>query len=334
MRALSLVSVLALSARAMGDGIGPALPDVPVRAGAPEVAAHGAASVAAPGLLVQPATTREVEARASKPAIESTPLGIPERSASRDGAGRVRPLAESEPAPSSFAYARTLGALGLVVVLIIALAIVARRLARRGGLMAQLGAGGRAPSGVLEVLGRFPAGRGCTLVLLKLDRRVLLVCQTSGKGLMGAHAMSTLCEITEPEQVASILVKTRDEQGESMARRFQAVLAGADERTGRDLGDDVYETSGSAKLARDVRDVRDVRHVGPAQPMAARVVKPRVVVAQKQGAPIGVVRTAAQAAPAASRPSAEGPTPAIDRVRGRVAAMRSAKAVPAWEVRA
>jgi hypothetical protein len=92
-----------------------------------------------------------------RPSIEATPLGIPARASLDLGAGTERQPSEGEAASSSFAFARTLGALGLVVVLIIALALVARRLARRGGLMAQLGAGGRAPSGVLEVLGRFPA---------------------------------------------------------------------------------------------------------------------------------------------------------------------------------
>jgi hypothetical protein len=77
---------------------------------------------------------------------------------------------------------------------------------------------------VLEVLGRYPVGRGANLVLLKLDRRVLLLCQLHGKG--GPQgAMSTLCEITDPEEVASILVKTRDAQGETLARKFQGVLA-------------------------------------------------------------------------------------------------------------
>lgn len=316
----------------MADGIGPsipdAIPDAPVMpAAVPEVSL-----VAERNASSEIPTPGGGETGVRRPSIEATPLGIPARASLDLGAGTERQPSEGEAASSSFAFARTLGALGLVVVLIIALALVARRLARRGGLMAQLGAGGRAPSGVLEVLGRFPAGRGCTLVLLKLDRRVLLVCQTSGKGLMGAHAMTTLCEVTEPEQVASILVKTRDEQGESLARRFEAVLAGADERTGRDLGDelavDVDET------ARPLRDVRDVRHVGPAQPMVARMVKPRVTDVQKQGVAANPVKATVVAARAGAKQSEVSSTPSIDRVRGRVAAMRGAKPASGWEARA
>lgn len=103
-----------------------------------------------------------------------------------------------------------------------------RKMARtRGGLISQLGAGGRAPAGVLEVLGRYPVSRGSTLVLLKLDRRVLLTCQTVGRKHSGP-AMATLCEIDDPEEVASLLMKTREDEGDSLAKKFQGMLARED----------------------------------------------------------------------------------------------------------
>ncbi len=115
-------------------------------------------------------------------------------------------------------------ALAGVVGAILVIGLIVRRAAQgRGGLMSQLGPGGRAPAGVLEVLGRYPVARGASLVLLKLDRRILLVSQTQTR--RSGVTMSTLAELTEPEEVASLLIKTREEEGASMARRFQEILS-------------------------------------------------------------------------------------------------------------
>lgn len=115
---------------------------------------------------------------------------------------------------------RTALGLAFVLGLILALKSAAQRLAQRvGGLAGQMGAGGRAPSGVLEVLGRYPVARGQTLALLRVDRRVLLLCQSSS-------GFSTLAEFTDPEEVASLLVKTRGEEGDSIAERFDGLLRG------------------------------------------------------------------------------------------------------------
>lgn len=113
---------------------------------------------------------------------------------------------------------RTGVALGGVVGLILALRLALTRLSKRSGSLAlSLGSGGRAPSGVLEVLGRFPVSRGHTLVLLRMDRRVLLLSQT-------ASGCTTLSEVTDADEVASLLVKTRDEEGATNASRFNELL--------------------------------------------------------------------------------------------------------------
>jgi len=78
---------------------------------------------------------------------------------------------------------------------------------------------------VLEVLGRYPGARGCTLVLLKLDRRVLLLSQSAG-GRGGAATFTTLAELDTPEDVASILMKTRAADGEAIESRFAEALEG------------------------------------------------------------------------------------------------------------
>lgn len=119
---------------------------------------------------------------------------------------------------------RTIASLAAVLVLIAAGAAVVRVVAtRQGGLAARLGPGGRAPAGLLEVLGRYPVGRGQTLVLLKLDRRVLLLSQ-SGGGRLGGGGFRTLCEVTDPEDVASILVKAGEMEGQTLSTRFRSML--------------------------------------------------------------------------------------------------------------
>ncbi len=123
---------------------------------------------------------------------------------------------------------QTVLTLGVVIGAILLIGAGVRKIARaKGGLLAELGAGGKAPAGVLEVLGRYPISRSSMLVLLKLDRRILLTCQTQGRR-GAATGMSMLCEITDPEEVASILLKTREEEGDSLAKKFEAMLAKED----------------------------------------------------------------------------------------------------------
>lgn len=144
------------------------------------------------------------------------------------------PLVQEDGSPSASADRGVLG--GMILPLAGVLAMIAAcgyafrvASAKSGGLMGAMGAGGRAPSGVLSVLGRYPVSRGSTLVLLKVDRRVLLISQSSSR--TGGVGMQTLCEITDPEEVASILVKTRDEEEASKAKTFEKILRESDRRT-------------------------------------------------------------------------------------------------------
>jgi flagellar biogenesis protein FliO len=158
------------------------------------------------------------------PASESRPLVSPS----------AKPKAQNEsertaePAGAGARWSDTLavmGPLALVLGLIFAGAGVIRKAAvRRESLAAALGPGGRAPSGLLEIIGRYPVARGQMLVLLKLDRRVLLLGHSApSRGASGGF--QTLAEITDPEHVAAILLKARDAEGESAARQFGEVLA-------------------------------------------------------------------------------------------------------------
>lgn len=149
--------------------------------------------------------------------------------------GAARPVGGVDVAPDKVATPSTIAgsslqvslALAIVIGLIVGIGVVVRKVAARGGgLLGAIGPGGRSPSGVIEVLGRFPLARGMTLVLLKLDRRVLLV--SMGLGRAGG-SMQTLCEISDPDEVASLLLRTRDEAGESIARQFAGLLQREDQ---------------------------------------------------------------------------------------------------------
>jgi len=111
----------------------------------------------------------------------------------------------------------TIVALAIVVGLILLLGAVARRFG--GGVLTR---GGR-PSGVIEVLARYPVSRGQTLVLLKLHRRVLLVHQSGS-------AMTTLADVHEPEEVASLLARVEANDRDRAGGGFARALTGAQRR--------------------------------------------------------------------------------------------------------
>ncbi|MCC7389937.1 MAG: FliO/MopB family protein [Phycisphaerales bacterium] len=215
---VSGVAILAAPARAQDGGrllegtLGPE--PAPI---AMEEIASGAAGPPAPG--AGPAQSTQT------PEIESTPLGGTGRSAfpPRPG-GRAAPPTPGPSLRAGDGWWRTAGALAAIVALIFAGAAVLRKWGGApGGLMHAIGAGGRAPSGVLSVLGRYPVGRGQTLVLLKLDRRVLLVCQSAGSR---AGGMRTLCELTDPEEVASVVLFAGEAEGRTLSDRFREMVSG------------------------------------------------------------------------------------------------------------
>lgn len=189
--------VLTASATCAAQPTTPSDPPVPVGYGPVAPARTEQLPIGRQDAVVRPPTR-------SDDAAPLAPLSPPSRASGRKGV--LWPLA---------------GVLGLLVIGSAAVRIIARR---SGTLGASLGAGGRSPAGVLEILGRYPVGRGAMLVLLKLDRRVLLLSQSAGGRLGAGAGFTTLCEISDPEEVASILVKARDAEGDSMAERFRSLL--------------------------------------------------------------------------------------------------------------
>ena len=124
-------------------------------------------------------------------------------------------------------WVRTALALAGVIGLILLCKVALTRVASRGGgsLASPLGPAGRAPSGLLSVLARYPIAKGSTLVLLRLNRRVLLLSQT-GQGF------TTLAEIDDPEEVAALIMRAEDEEGASLTRRFRTMLKQAERDPG------------------------------------------------------------------------------------------------------
>jgi len=188
---------------------------------------------------------------------ESQPIGVPAERTKLFGSSST-----SESAESPFArggYLQTIVSLLGVLLLIVGLAQVYKRLARsQGGLVGQVGAGGNAPSGILEVVGRYPISKGMTLVVLKFDRRILLLSHaTGGRGKSAkVGSMELLCELSDPEEVASILLKARSAAGESIAQSFEQTLREADGYTDEHLHESDYSSSYGAGLNQATSPVR------------------------------------------------------------------------------
>lgn len=167
--------------------------------------------------------------RDTSPAHERRPLAA---SATQNADAASAPSA----APGSAWWQHPVVALAIVLGLMGGSAHAIRTLARRrGGLLAGLGPGGRAPAGLISVLARYPVGRGQTLVLLRLRGRVLVVCQTHGGKLGAGGGMSLLTEITDPDEVAALSAATEPPPSES---GFRAALRTSTRQSDRVLGGD------------------------------------------------------------------------------------------------
>ncbi len=214
--------------------------------------------------LVEPPSTQPVTQTATQPetqqpqriapnSSESKPLGLPRQRQNQSlGGDDVK-----TPAVLGKEFIRTVAALSGVLLLIFALAQLYKRFARtRGGLSGQIGAGGRAPAGLVEVLARYPISSGMTIVVLRFDRKVLLLSHASsrrGKRSAGSNEMHTLCEVTSPEDVASILGKVRDASGDSIAASFERTLQEAGNATDQEINQAMNQPSPGLHVQRPRR---------------------------------------------------------------------------------
>ncbi|MGI9013783.1 MAG: FliO/MopB family protein [Phycisphaerales bacterium] len=151
------------------------------------------------------------------PTRESQPLGAPaglfdlgaadERldRAAGDGqsSGRIFGLQLND-------LARTGSALAIVIGILLLLAVIMRRM--------RPGAGAGRPAEVLQFLARYPVARGQQLLLLKIDRRILLIHQSR-------QGMTTLSEIDDPHEVASLLSRIESGSRPSFASSLRRALS-------------------------------------------------------------------------------------------------------------
>ena len=86
------------------------------------------------------------------------------------------------------------GGLAVVVAILWLLrSLVRRGSARAGGLSSRAGA----PSGVVNVLARYPLARGQQVMLMGVGQRILVVHQSAG-------TVQTLSELTDPDEVLAL----------------------------------------------------------------------------------------------------------------------------------
>lgn len=187
---------------------------------------------------------------------ESRPLGTPVARGDRSGIVGIddgtRASAKSTTVLDN-PLLRTGGSLGVVLTLIYGLSRLAKRFNGKGSTLAAAFGGGASPAGLLEVLGRYPIGRGQTLMLLRIDNRVLLLAQTSPglrlRGGGGAGSLTTLCEMTDAEDVASLLLKVQDAEQASTAAKFGDLLGRFDARHA-ESGAGVVEVTAAGRKSR------------------------------------------------------------------------------------
>jgi flagellar biogenesis protein FliO len=200
------------------------------------IGATGQIAAAAEAIAAAPAAaTAPVAAASAPPANEAKSLGVPNSLfSSRPAAEETSASSHSILDPRHNDVVRVLLALACVVALLLGIRFVMRR---AGGAMA----GGGRPSGVLQVHGRYPAGRGQSMLLIQVGNRMILVHQGGGR-------MKTLAEFSDPEDVADL--RTRLEAGKQGVGRlipFKGVLAGEQAKaTGTEESEDTVDLTGGA----------------------------------------------------------------------------------------
>lgn len=196
---------------------------------APPWPARASASPAAVGVNAEVAHAGEDaggDASGTASSEEAAPTALPRNEALSLGMPSEPALTRSGEASGSDSSSglaggwvvRTLGALGAVIALMLGLRWMLQHAGRASGsFRAQLGAGGRSPSGVLFVLGRYPVSRGMSLVLVRVNTRVLLLSQS-------AEGFRTLSELTDTDEVAQIIRQTEHAGGGSATAGFEKML--------------------------------------------------------------------------------------------------------------
>ena len=213
------------------------------------------------------ATAPAVSANEAKPLPQ--PKARPTTAVGEIGAQSLRDTKAGAASPAAWSDLVSVALpLAMVVGLVLVCAAVLKRVAgKRGGLVGAISGCG-APGGIVEVLGRYPISRAQALVLLRVDRRVLLLSHAAGGGRSGPGGFTTLSQFDDAEDVASILAKVNDAGTGGGAKtanaRFHAALK-LFERQGQDERGEALSLA-TAHAVAGRRVVHGERVRGPAHP--------------------------------------------------------------------
>lgn len=151
---------------------------------------------------------------ATQPAASTAPAGEGLVRANHGRSQEDKPLKEgSDSNPSTGDWWQTLAALALVVGMILGLKKVLRRF---GTHKVGVGPGG---SRVVEVLSRTAVGSRQQVMLVRVGQRLLVVGA-------GSESLSTLAEITDPEEIAQLLGAAEQARANSLSNNFAKTLRG------------------------------------------------------------------------------------------------------------
>ncbi len=172
-----------------------------------------------PELLAAPRSTQASKVPATAAGDEpvaASAAGASAAGASTAAAGSA-PVKGSSPANASTSssavgsFASSWFDKGLVLSTLLPVALLAVVAVALRGVLARGAGRASRPSGVLEILARYPVGRGQSVALLRVGRRVVVVHQAD-------RSMTTLCETSDPDEVADLVARSRDAGRDSFAR--------------------------------------------------------------------------------------------------------------------
>ncbi len=176
------------------------------------------------------------------PAQESRPLGAAPAPAALGG---IRTGDDGGRAMTDLVGGRELARVALALLGVIGLILLLRLWVRRiGGPFA----GAPRPSGVVEILARYPVARSQQLILMKLGRRLVLLHQSR-------TGMTTLSELRDPQEVAALLASVEAAGSAKFPRLLGRFLADQrNERSGAQgtplAGNEVVDLTRRPRVAR------------------------------------------------------------------------------------
>jgi len=156
-------------------------------------------------------------AEIARSARESLALGSPQTAAVHDAQAKGWLPGVS---PGMAELIRIGGGLGAVLLLI----VILRMWIRAYGMNPV--ASGR-PSGIVEILARYPVSRGQSMIVVRFGRQIVLTHHAGG-------TMTTLCEISDPDEVARMLARLEAGASGRDAERFRTMLQRFDREYDRD----------------------------------------------------------------------------------------------------